>query len=194
MVQRAEHEPTMEEIVVALRETRRGAGRVAPLHNTSRRIGGNRSGNVITYPQNWVEDATDAAKLRDSDTERLLAENTRLNERIVFLLKVIEQEQKNAAVRRAVETDRDVIFREVKAALKAELRPALMVLLRLLEKQLANPDRPLNDDMPSAWIVDLIRKLDGDNPRDGRQETLILPSSRQSIRQRLSRFFHSLGF
>ena len=31
MAERAEHDPTMEEIVVALRETKRGAGRMPPL-------------------------------------------------------------------------------------------------------------------------------------------------------------------
>jgi hypothetical protein len=180
----------MEEIVVALRETRRGAGRVAP-NAPGRHVGGNRSGNVVTYPQNWMADAAD---LRDNETERLLAENARLNERIIFLLKLIEHEQARATARMVAETDRDAIMREVRAALKAELRPSLLVFLRLLEKQLADPDRPFGADAPSAWIVDLIRRLDGDSPRTGGQDALVLPEPRLSLRQRVGRFFHALGF
>ena len=194
MVQRAEHEPTMEEIVVALRETRRGAGRTAPFNVASRRIGGNRSANVVTYPQNWIAGATDAADLRDSETERQLADNTQLNERIIFLLKIVEREQARSAERVAIEMDRDAVFRDVKSALKAELRPALLVLLRLLEKQLADPNHPVGPDAPSAWIVDLIRKLDADNPHDPGQDQLVLPNPRRSLRQRLGRLVHALGF
>jgi hypothetical protein len=194
MVRRAEHEPTMEEIVVALRETRRGADRAAPFNVANRRTGGNRNTNVVTYPQNWIAGATDVQDLRDSETERLLAENTRLNERIVFLLKIIEREQARSAQRAAIEADRDAVFREVRATLKAELRPPLLLVLRLLEKQLADPTRPQSGDLPSAWIVDLIRKLDGDAPHDSGQDQLILPNPRPTLRQRLGRVFHALGF
>jgi hypothetical protein len=190
MVQRAEHEPTMEEIVVALRETRRVAGR--PASNAgSRRAGGNRTGNVVTYPQSWVADVAD---LRDNETERLLTENARLNERIIFLLKVIEHEQTRFAARMAAEADRDAIMREMRAALKAELRPSLLVFLRLLEKQLAEPNRPFDADAPSAWIVELIRRLDGENPHQGAEDPLLLPRPRASLWRRLGRFFHALGF
>jgi hypothetical protein len=194
MVQRAEHEPTVEDIVVALRETRRGAGRAAPFNVANRRSGGNRGANIVAYQQDWIAGATDAAGLRDCETERLLAENSRLNERVIFLLKIIEREQARLAERTAVETDRDALFREVKAALKAELRPALLVMLRLFENQLDDPNRPVSGDQPSAWIVELIRKLDGDNPHDPGLDPLILPSPHPSLRRRLGRFFHALGF
>jgi hypothetical protein len=162
MVERAEHEPTMDEIVVALRETRRGAGRGPPLTIVSGQPGANRaSGTAIdTYNQTGT---TGIAELRDGEIERLLAENARLNERVMFLLKVIEHDQaRNAAFvtdRAAIETDRDVNVRGLRAAVEAELRPVLQVMLRLLEKQRggheaaapAKPQTPRDAD----WIVDL---------------------------------------
>src|SRR6202012_433508 len=97
MVQRAQ-EPTMEEIVVALRETHRGAGRTAPFRVVGRRSGNSgKAPNVVNYPQDWIAGATSAADLRDTETDRLLAENTQLNERVVFLLRIIEREQARSA-------------------------------------------------------------------------------------------------
>jgi hypothetical protein len=142
-------EPTMEEIVVALRETRRGAGRVPPFTV----VGGNpandwapgvmRRGGAGTVGAQSGSGSTDISDLRDGEIERLLTENARLNERVVFLLKVIEREQARnaefAAERVSIETDRDAFGRDVKTALEAQLRPVLLVLLRLLEKQRALP-------------------------------------------------------
>ena len=197
-MQRANQEPTMEEIVVALRETHRGAGRAAPSQAIGRHSGSNsRTPNVVSYPQNPGAGATTVADLRDSEIERLLSENARLNERVVFLLKIIEREQAQSAELAALAVDREAMVRQVKAALKAELRPALLVLLRMLEKQLADPNQMnhlATDDAPSAWIVDLIRKLETDHPGEAPRDPLLLLQPRLTLRQRWSRFFHELGF
>jgi len=187
----------MEEIVVALRETHRGAGRAAPFQVVGRRSGnGSRAPNVVSYPRNWAAGATAVTDLRDSETERLLAENAQLNERVVFLLKIIERGQAQSADRAALEMERAAMLRDVKGALKAELRPALLMLLRSLEKQ--HTDTPAadtaTDDMPSAWIVDLINKLEANDRTDWLREPLLLPRQGPTVRQRLSRFFHELGF
>jgi hypothetical protein len=50
MVERAEHEPTMDEIVVALRETRRGAGRGPPLTIVGGQPGANRASGTAFDP------------------------------------------------------------------------------------------------------------------------------------------------
>lgn len=181
MEQGATQEPTMEEIVVALRETHRGAGRHA---------GGNgKAPNVISYPQNWTAGAAAAAELRDAETERLLAENARLNERVVFLLKIIERGEARAAR----DMDREAMLREVKGTLRAELRPALLVVLRMLERQATEQSpQATMDEVPSAWIVDLIHKLETDYPGDAPNELLL--RHQPTLRQRLGRFFHAIGF
>jgi hypothetical protein len=154
MVETAETEATIEEIVVALRETRRGAGRALPFtvvdggqpsdncgSGTVQRGGegsGARGHSAASEAQNGVG-STDVGDLRDDEIERLLTENAQLNERIMFLLKVIGREQAHDAENAAIETDRGVIFRDLRAALEAELRPFLLVLLRLLEKQRVVP-------------------------------------------------------
>ena len=81
----------------------------------------------------------------------------------MFLLKVIERDQtRNAAFtadHAAIETDRDVNLRDLRAAVEAELRPILQVMLRLLEKQrggheAAGPAMP-QEPRDADWIVDL---------------------------------------
>jgi hypothetical protein len=156
MVERAERDPTMEEIVLALRETRKDAGRAPPFTvvgdhpdstwgpTASLRGGENRTVRLFDEAASPRDDAgsTDIAELRDAEIERLLVENARLNERVVFLLKVIEREQRrNLALSGGpvVEMDRSAVARDVKAALEAELRPILLVLLRLLEARQADP-------------------------------------------------------
>jgi hypothetical protein len=195
MAQHADTEPTMEEIVVALRETHRDAGRSMPTQLLSRRSEGkSKPPNIITYPQNARAGQTAAADLRDSEIDRLLTENARLNERVVFLLKIIEREQAQSAELAALAMEREAMFRHVKAALKAELRPPLLVLLRMLEKQVADPNRLATEDAPSAWIVDLISKLESDHPGEAPGDPLLLLQPRLTLRQRWSRFFHELGF
>jgi hypothetical protein len=143
----AEREPTMEEIVVALRETRRGAGRVSPFTVVGRQPGGKGSGalsqGAAADAQIGTSSSTDITDLRDGEIERLLAENACLNERVMFLLKVIEREQTcvtgPTTGHAELATDHGAIVRNVRAALEAELRPVLLVMLRLLEKQRTEP-------------------------------------------------------
>src|ERR1700722_4951978 len=147
MVERVKLEPTMEEIVVALRETRRGATVSPPYAVIGRPPSGNWApgaagpgdepdGRVKTAEDQNGAGSTDINDLRDGEIGRLLADNARLNERVVYLLKVIEREQASnvefAAVRAALETERGALLRDVKAALGTALRPVMLVLLRLL--------------------------------------------------------------
>jgi hypothetical protein len=138
MMDQAEREPTMEEIVVALRETRKEAAPAAPFTV----VGGRRSGSQAPDAQNRAAGST-VADLRDSEIERLLADNARLSERVMFLLKVMEREQARntqpAPEHAAIETDPGAIVDGIRAALQAELRPVLQVLLRVLEKLRTEP-------------------------------------------------------
>jgi hypothetical protein len=152
MVERAEREPTMEEIVVALRETRRDAGRAPPFTIVGGQPSGSwasavsvRSGDGLRYDAGTMDIAT----LREGEIDRLLAENARLNDRIVFLLKVVEREQ-GRTVGPAVEMDRGAVVHEVKAALEMELRPVMLVLLRLLQTQQAIPAAHVVSRRPSV--------------------------------------------
>jgi hypothetical protein len=182
MVEKSEREATLEEIVVALRETRRGAGR-GPSFTV---VGGSPSGNAgvggaarepgASVAQNEAAGSADVSDLRDGEIERLLTENARLNERVVFLLKVLEREQARstevATVGVATVSDHGAIFDAVSMALEAELRPVLLVLLRLLQKERTHqPKGPAASDDPApgaavvpagetppgdaGWIVDL---------------------------------------
>jgi hypothetical protein len=163
MAERAEHDPTMEEIVVALRETKRGAGRMPPLTVVGGHPGVNWTSGMAADAANGTAGSIDITELRDGEIERLLAENGRLNERVVFLLKVIEHKQAQSAAiaadHAAIERDRDVLFRDLRAAVEAELRPVLVVMLRLLEKQRAGHEAadPATPQAPrdADWIVDL---------------------------------------
>ena len=174
MAERAEREPTLEEIVVALRETRRGAGRAPPFTVVGGQHG-NRTSSTASRSdvdaRNGPVVAADIGDLRDGEIELLLTENTRLNKRIVFLLKIIERDRARiaelAASKANTETDQSGISDEVSKALEAELRPVLLVLLRLLQAQRANHEaasapgtaaHPTPSDGAShdaAWVVDL---------------------------------------
>ncbi len=217
MVERVKLEPTMEEIVVALRETRRGAsgrplyavvGRAPACDWPSGPAGhGDKAGDLVRAADAQSRSgSTDINDLRDGEIERLLADNARLNERIVFLLKVIERVQASnvefAAVQAALETERYTLLSDVKAALGAELRPVLLVLLRLLEKQRGDPPevaargtgakrnaqqrqwRRLPD-----WIAEAARKL-GDEaearPKKAGAATSSMPQQLK-LRQRMAR-------
>jgi hypothetical protein len=181
MVERAEREPTMEEIVVALRETGRAAARVAPFSV----VGGQSDGMacapapVAAVPRTPPA-MTDIGDLRDAEIERLLAENARLNERVMVLVRIVEREraesiereragdiereragsiererarsiERERAAATAVETNRGATVRDMRVALEAELRPVLLALLRLVEKQ--HPDPPGADVAPSRRAV-----------------------------------------
>ena len=84
----------MDEIVVALRETRRAAGRSAPFTV----VGGaaHAASRLRTRPTMGRMRPT-LPHLRESEIQRLLTDNARLNERVMFLLKVIEREQPSTA-------------------------------------------------------------------------------------------------
>ena len=172
MVERARREPTLEEIVVALRQTTRDA---EPVHQFA--ITGPSRGKRIVTGSNQSIDVVD---LRDDEVERLLHENARLNARVVSLLKVLEHVQSppaESAVDQTAETtqteaDRDGIPRAVRTALEAQLSPILLVLLRLLERQRANPgagnreatrcaeSAPATYPGPSSWLVNLMQGVE----------------------------------
>ncbi len=163
MADRTEPDPTMEEIVVALRETKRGASRMPPLTVVGGQPGVSRRSVVAGNAANGTAGPIGIAELRDGEIERLLAENAWLNERVMFLLKVIEHNQaRNAefeADHASIETSRDVNIRELRAAVAAELRPVLQIMLSLLEKQrgrheAADPATP-QEPHDADWIVDL---------------------------------------
>jgi hypothetical protein len=202
MVQRAEREPSMEEIVVALRETRRSADRIQPLTIAETPRAGRGVRGMVG--------STDLVDLRDSEIERLLSENARLNARMISLLKVLEHEQANHAEITAgtapAVTDQTAIYNEVRSALEEELRPALLVLLQLLQKQFldASPDDgnaggkvslATSTGEPSDWIVELMHKLDAKAPAP--HEKIAARSSmpqRPKLRQCLADLLNALGF
>jgi hypothetical protein len=153
MVEEAKRDPTVQEIVVALRETTfRGKGR-------GMTVVGNRSDESSRAPTRaWSTQAdddgrggaeyrdtglTDVAELRDAEMQRLLSENARLNERVVFLLKTLEREQAARTERREAEgqsarADREAIAKEVRGALEVQLKPVLLTVLQLLQQQPLN--------------------------------------------------------
>jgi hypothetical protein len=153
MVEEAKREPTVQEIVVALRETTfRGKGRGISV--AGRRAADDFKRSPIPHPLRHDDDDekpgaieykeaafTDIGDLRDGEMQRLLGENARLNERVIALLKVIEREQTARNEQRDAERDsarqtqtREAIVNEVKGALEAELRPVLLTVLQLLEQ------------------------------------------------------------
>jgi hypothetical protein len=156
MVERAEREPTMEEIVGALRETRRGTERVAPFTVVSGQAAGRTSGDGIDTRDN--AGPTAVADLRDGEIQRLLAENAYLNARIMSLLAIVERARVHdpeSGVPRPA-SDRGAFVGDVRAAVEAELRPVLLVLMRLLEmgrigREAIHPTAPGDSD----GIVDL---------------------------------------
>src|SRR5262245_28181192 len=123
MVEQAGREPTMDEIVVALRETRRESARAPHLA-----LVGEVARTSVATPG-----AREVGRLRDTEMTRMLEENARLNQRIVALLKVIEHDQNQIAAQvaeyAAVHRVNGEIAREVRAALETELRPILLALL-----------------------------------------------------------------
>ncbi len=182
----------MDEIVVALRETRRSADRIQPFA-----VGGQLRGNRVMRRHPGSTDVTD---LRDGEIDRLLDENARLNARVVSLLKVIEQEQERNAEAASEsppsEADREAIYREVRAALETELSPVLLVLLRLLEKQRTAPaaaDQRARRMGTSDWIVELMQKLEDAAPMPNERvaEADEMPR-RPKLRQRMAEVLNAL--
>ncbi len=217
MVERVKLEPTMEEIVVALRETRRGASGRPPYAIVGRAPAdnwpsdpagrGDKAGDLVrAVDAKNGSGSNDINDLRDGEIERLLGDNARLNERIIFLLKVIEREHASnvefAAVQAALETERCALLSDVRAALGAELRPVLLVLLRLLEKQRGDPPevaargaRPEAERPPTQvaaspdWIADAGGKLGDEGearPKKAGAATSAMPQQ-PKLRQRMVR-------
>jgi hypothetical protein len=197
MIDRAEHDPTVQEIVVALRDTARRRGGVMsptaePRSDPERSDGGGRSQRVDSLHRvSRGESAatTGFAALRDGEMQRLLDENRRLNERVVFLLKIIEHDQQMLANERAaallLAEEQDTVARETRAALEAEWRPILVTLLGMLDRRDREPPsergvrryfggakthtraagRPGRNDSDEHgydpnWVFDLIRGAD----------------------------------
>jgi len=106
----------------------------------------------------------------------LLNENARLNQRIVFLLSVIERDQAGGVDRpaehAATETDRGAIARELRTAIEAELRPFLLVLLRLLEKLRADQAGLTDGSLTALWPAVVPTR---DNIRLAGPEATLLP-------------------
>jgi hypothetical protein len=138
---------TVQDIVVALRDTarRRGGGMSPagePRSDPGRNDDRGQPGRVDSLHRAWRgEGAADAgiAELRDAEIERLLGDNRRLNDRVIFLLKVIEHDQQMLADERAAAAllaqEQETVARETRAALEAEWRPILVTLLRMLDRR-----------------------------------------------------------
>src|SRR5690349_17921992 len=106
MGEEAARDPTVQEIVVALRETtlagrRRGIGAVAERVPESERNPRPRwipseipLGHVVAeHPASRRgAGSPDVTALRDGEMQRLLDENARLNQRVVELVKIIEEQ------------------------------------------------------------------------------------------------------
>jgi hypothetical protein len=192
MVERAQREPTMEEIVVALRETTRDADQVLPFAVT----GSSPGKRIVT----GINEPTDVVSLRDGEVERLLRENARLNARVVSLLKVLEHMQARHVESRVdqtaettrTEADREAIPRAVRMALEAELGPILLLVLRLLERQRDNRGAgnrettcgagpaPAANPGPSGWLVHLMQGVEDKAPAPDDRVTAEYPMPRRS--------------
>lgn len=182
---------------MALRETRRRVGRVPAFTVVDSRQPGGNWGSVAASgigedigarDQSSVvgaqrDGSADIGDLRADEIERLLTENARLNQRIVFLLKVIERDQAREATRpaeqAATETDRGTIARELRTAIEAELRPFLLVLLRLLEKLRADQASLTDGGTTALWPAAVPAR---DNIRLAGPEATLLPAASVTAR------------
>ena len=171
MTEQTEHEPTIEEIVVALRDlTGRNPGEEAafvekappapkakePGPDASPRQleriemhGAIASGDHRITAGSMSIANENAADLRDLEMQRLMDENYRLNQRVIYLLKIIGQQERaahssNGAIDGAASSStpmlrsvgHDVIAAEIRRAIDAEMRPLLSTLSRVLEQAL----------------------------------------------------------
>ncbi len=233
MGESAEREPTIEEIVVALRETRLPGraggmtviggnfGEARTSQNAAQNAGPNgarfepRPARPAPGQEDWAVSfgdgaPPDLAALRDAEIQRLLGENARLNERVIFLIKVIEREQALRTAERSAgglaAEERAGIVREVRAALEAELRPVLLTLVRLLERQRPGgvpPGRPNggaavrpDSAYDARWIPDLIRAMSGEAAPAGPADPVrprIEPAAAPQRSGRFARLFGRLG-
>jgi hypothetical protein len=141
MVNETRRDPTVQEIVVALRETQ-GRGAMRP-RNAPAAVGP-AAGGPTGFDNELRRRASpvDVQKLRETEFQRLLDENHLLNERVVELLNLVERE------RHAREDDRAVFEKishrleqqrsmrnDVQSAIEDEVRPVLAAVLKLLERK-----------------------------------------------------------
>jgi hypothetical protein len=212
MVERARREPTMEEIVVALRETTRDADRVHPFAVTAPSRGKRIAKGISGGFSGEINNPSDIAELRDGEVERLLQENARLNARVVSLLKVLEHQQavhaesviEQTAETTRIEVDRGAVLGLVRTAVEAELAPILLVVLRLLEKRRVDPGvrdsgpgagnreatrgpgtDPAAYSSPSDWLVDLMRRAEDLRVEDPRQQDGVPPNDKVTAAGRM---------
>ncbi len=148
-------EPTVEEIVVALRDMaeRRSRRDAAPLRDVGAIVEPvtvhRRSERFDFLNPRATDDepvavefknvaVPDIAEMRAAEIERLLGENRRLHEQVFHLLHLVEQERQtlraDAVERAATKDGREAIVREVRGTIEAEMRPLLKAILRLLER------------------------------------------------------------
>jgi len=188
MVEEAKRDPTVQEIVVALRETTlgsRGRGgngvvrRVASPEPTPDQRWAMREGSgERAIPAPPIEIPL-AAALRDAEMQRLLDENAQLNQRVIELLKLLEREQaaRQAAEGEAawVEAERRSVAAEVRGAIEAQVKPVLLTVLELLQHLkagAATPPRVAVETETAAWRRSIAYRsaepglADGLRPRD----------------------------
>jgi hypothetical protein len=146
MVEEAKRDPTVQEIVVALRETtlgsrgRGGSGVVRRLESQEpapdQRWAMREGSGERAMPARPIEIPA-ATALRDAEMQRLLDENAQLNQRVIGLLKLLEREQaaRQAAEGEAawVEAERRSVAAEVRGAIEAQVKPVLLTVLQLLQ-------------------------------------------------------------
>jgi hypothetical protein len=137
MVNETRRDPTVQEIVVALRETQ---GRSATRPRSAPAPVGGSAGfdDVLRHRGAPV----DVRGLRETEFQRLLDENHLLNERIVELLNMVERERQAREDDRAQMekisqrlTPQKAMRDDVRNTIEDELRPVLAAVLKLLERK-----------------------------------------------------------
>jgi hypothetical protein len=225
MTDSAGGDSSVQDIVVALRDTarRRGGGLPAmgERSDLERHDGHGRPQRVDSLHRAWRgESVADSGivELRDAEIQRLLGENRRLNDRVVYLLKVIEHDQQLLANERAAAAElaqgQETIARETRAALEAEWRPILVSLLQMLDRRGHEPSlergvrrifgaaktnkavatRPGRSEIDPHgydpnWILDLIRGADRSDRSPTARDNRMGPEREPSSDEREGSFF-----
>jgi hypothetical protein len=137
MVNETRRDPTVQEIVVALRETQ-GRSAMRP-RSAPAPVGGSAGFDDVLRHRGAP---VDVRGLRETEFQRLLDENHLLNERIVELLNMVERErQAREGDRAQMEkishrlTQQKAMRDDVRNAIEDELRPVLAAVLKLLERK-----------------------------------------------------------
>jgi hypothetical protein len=157
MVEEAARDPTVQEIVVALRETTLGGKRRGVSVVAERSAEGDHAVRQRWLPadqrseRGYSEPAparrsdsarVDVAALRDAEMQRLLDDNARLNQRVVELLKIIEEQaarqHEGRKASRAADAERAAVAAEVRSAIESQLKPVLLTVLQVLKHPPSN--------------------------------------------------------